>query len=103
MKFVEENYPLPEEPEPLPGMVIFEVNFVLTSLYCESSGIHFLQTAGEESVKELPKKRHSATPDVSLKGRVRKVAKWRPASDDESDEEIECEFLETSMSLWFAS
>ncbi|KAK4786922.1 hypothetical protein SAY86_010755 [Trapa natans] len=61
LKFVEENYPLPEKPEPLPG---------------------------DESVKELPKKRR-ATPDVSLKGRVRKIAKWTPASDDESDEEIE--------------
>ncbi|VVA22165.1 PREDICTED: strawberry notch [Prunus dulcis] len=62
LKFVEENYPLPEKPEPLEG---------------------------EESVKELQRKRHSATPGVSMKGRVRKVAKWKPASDDESDEESE--------------
>lgn len=62
LKFVEENYPLPEKPEPLPG---------------------------EESVKELQRKRHSATPGVSLKGRVRKVAKWKPASDGESDEDFE--------------
>lgn len=63
LKFVEENYPLPEEPESLPG---------------------------EDSVKELQRKRHSATPDVSFKGRVRKAAKWKPASDDEdSDEESE--------------
>ncbi|EOY14275.1 RING/FYVE/PHD zinc finger superfamily protein isoform 2, partial [Theobroma cacao] len=60
LKFVEENYPLPEKPEPLQG---------------------------DESVKELQRKRHSATPGVSLKGRVRKVAKWKPASDGESDEE----------------
>ncbi|KAE8733509.1 metacaspase-4-like [Hibiscus syriacus] len=60
LKFVEENYPLPEKPEPLQG---------------------------DESVKELQRKRHSATPGVSLKGRVRKVAKWEPASDGESDEE----------------
>ncbi|KAL4597716.1 hypothetical protein ACB092_11G008800 [Castanea dentata] len=60
LKFVEENYPLPEKPEPLQG---------------------------EESVKELQRKRHSATPGVSIKGRVRKVAKWKPASDGESDEE----------------
>ncbi|KAL0009583.1 hypothetical protein SO802_011085 [Lithocarpus litseifolius] len=60
LKFVEENYPLPEKPEPLPG---------------------------EESVKELQRKRHSVTPGVSIKGRVRKVAKWKPASDGESDEE----------------
>lgn len=58
LKFVEENYPLPEKPEPLQG---------------------------DESVKELQRKRHSATPGVSLKGRVRKVAKWKPASDGESD------------------
>ncbi|XP_043807578.1 protein FORGETTER 1 isoform X2 [Manihot esculenta] len=62
LKFVEENYPLPEKPEPL---------------------------TGEEGVKELQRKRHSATPGVSLKGRVRKVARWKPASDGESDEESE--------------
>ncbi|GAV64893.1 PHD domain-containing protein/Helicase_C_4 domain-containing protein/AAA_34 domain-containing protein [Cephalotus follicularis] len=62
LKFVEENYPLPEKPEPVPG---------------------------EESVKELQRKRHSATPGVSFKGRVRKAAKWKPASDGESDEESE--------------
>ncbi|XP_004509999.1 protein FORGETTER 1-like isoform X1 [Cicer arietinum] len=60
LKFVEENYPLPEKPELLPG---------------------------EDGVKELQRKRHSATPGVSLKGRVRKVAKWQPPSDAESDEE----------------
>uniref|UniRef100_A0A7N2LLW7 PHD-type domain-containing protein n=1 Tax=Quercus lobata TaxID=97700 RepID=A0A7N2LLW7_QUELO len=58
LKFVEENYPLPEKPEPVQGIV-----------------------------KELQRKRHSATPGVSIKGRVRKVAKWEPASDGESDEE----------------
>ncbi|GLT54089.1 hypothetical protein SLA2020_273180 [Shorea laevis] len=68
LKFVEENYPLPEKPEPLPG---------------------------EESVKELQRKRHSATPGVSLKGRVRKVAKWKPASDGESDEESETDSAHT--------
>lgn len=47
---------------------------------------------GEESVKELQRKRHSATPGVSIKGRVRKVAKWKPASDGESDEESDSEF-----------
>ncbi|PON79909.1 Protein strawberry notch [Trema orientale] len=60
LKFVEENYPLPEKPEPLQG---------------------------EDSVKELQRKRHSATPGVSMKGRVRKIARWKPASDAESDEE----------------
>ncbi|XP_027062492.2 protein FORGETTER 1 isoform X1 [Coffea arabica] len=64
LKFVEENYPLPEKPEPLP----------------------------EESVKELQRKRHSATPGVSFRGRVRKVAKWQSASDAESEEsEIDSE------------
>ncbi|XP_058747262.1 protein FORGETTER 1-like isoform X2 [Vicia villosa] len=62
LKFVEENYPLPEKPELLPG---------------------------EDGVKELQRKRHSATPGVSLKGRVRKVAKWQPPSDAETDEESE--------------
>ncbi|KAF4389035.1 hypothetical protein F8388_026764 [Cannabis sativa] len=60
LKFVDENYPLPEKPEPLQG---------------------------EDSVKELQRKRHSATPGVSMKGRVRKIARWKPASDVESDEE----------------
>ncbi|GAU35451.1 hypothetical protein TSUD_364070 [Trifolium subterraneum] len=62
LKFVEENYPLPEKPELLPG---------------------------EDGVKELQRKRHSATPGVSLKGRVRKAAKWQPPSDAESDDESE--------------
>ncbi|KAI9161219.1 hypothetical protein LWI28_015533 [Acer negundo] len=70
LKFVEENYPLPEKPDPLPG---------------------------EESVKELQRKRHSASPGVSLKGRVRKVAKWKPASDAESDEESDSEFLDLDI------
>ncbi|EEF43544.1 protein FORGETTER 1 [Ricinus communis] len=62
LKFAEENYPLPEKPESL---------------------------SGDEGVKELQRKRHSATPGVSLKGRVRKVARWKPASDGESEEESE--------------
>ena len=45
---------------------------------------------GEESVKELQRKRHVATPGVSFKGRVRKVAKWEVPSDAESNEESEC-------------
>ncbi|KAL9146939.1 hypothetical protein ABFS82_13G142200 [Erythranthe guttata] len=61
LKFVEENYPLPDKPEPLP----------------------------EESVKELQRKRHSATPDVSFAGRVRKVAKRGAESEEESEEETE--------------
>ncbi|KAF8036651.1 hypothetical protein BT93_C2393 [Corymbia citriodora subsp. variegata] len=69
LKFVEENYPLPEKPEPL---------------------------SGEESVKELQRKRHSARPDVSIKGRVRKVAKWQPASDDESDEDYDSDSVHDS-------
>ncbi|GAB4836724.1 udp-glycosyltransferase [Ancistrocladus abbreviatus] len=64
LKFVEENYPLPEKPESLSAV-------------------------GEEGIKELQRKRHSATPGVSLKGRVRKIAKWQPASDEESDDESE--------------
>ncbi|KAK3042673.1 hypothetical protein RJ639_000925 [Escallonia herrerae] len=62
LKFVEENYPLPEKPDSL---------------------------SGEDSVKELQRKRHSATPGVSFKGRVRKAARWKAASDGESDEESE--------------
>ncbi|XP_008791000.1 protein FORGETTER 1 isoform X1 [Phoenix dactylifera] len=63
LKLVEENYPLPPKPDSAP----------------------------EESVRELQRKRHSATPGVSCKGRVRKVAKWKAASDDESDEDSQTE------------
>lgn len=42
---------------------------------------------------ELPGKRHSADPDVSFKGRVRKAAKWKAESDEESFGESECELL----------
>ncbi|CAI0555414.1 unnamed protein product [Linum tenue] len=62
LKFVEEYYPLPEKPEPLDG----EVDPV-----------------------ELQRKRHSTASDVSLKGRVRKVARWKPTNDHESGEESE--------------
>ncbi|CAO2826033.1 unnamed protein product [Amaranthus hypochondriacus] len=62
LKFVEENYPLPEKPEPIPG---------------------------DEAVQDLPRKRHSENPDVSFKGRVRKVAKWKAESDEESFDESE--------------
>ncbi|XP_064935454.1 protein FORGETTER 1-like isoform X1 [Musa acuminata AAA Group] len=60
LKLVEENYPLPPKPDSFPG---------------------------EESVKELQRKRHSATPGVSFRGRVRKVAKWNVAGDSDSFEE----------------
>jgi hypothetical protein len=50
--------------------------------------------AGEEGVKELQRKRHSATPGVSLKGRVRKAARWKPESDDEVDEGSGSKFFE---------
>ncbi|OVA03143.1 zinc finger protein [Macleaya cordata] len=64
LKFVEENYPLPPKPDSLPG---------------------------EDGVKELQRKRHSATPGVSFKGRVRKAAKWEAPSDAESDGESQTE------------
>uniref|UniRef100_A0A1D1YBL4 Protein strawberry notch 2 n=2 Tax=Anthurium amnicola TaxID=1678845 RepID=A0A1D1YBL4_9ARAE len=60
LKLVEENYPLPPEPEPLPG---------------------------EECDKEIQRKRHSASPGASFKGRTKKIAKWDPP-DIESDEEF---------------
>lgn len=64
--------------------------FIFFSSYCAFS---CSSVVGEDGVKELQRKRHSATPGVSVKGRVRKVAKWQPPSDAESDEESECEFL----------
>ncbi|XP_050215928.1 protein FORGETTER 1 isoform X2 [Mercurialis annua] len=60
LKFVEENYPVPDKPESL---------------------------SGDEGVKELQRKRHSATPGVSFNGRVRKAARLEPASDVESDDD----------------
>ncbi|KAL0353361.1 UNVERIFIED_CONTAM: protein FORGETTER 1 [Sesamum angustifolium] len=51
----------------------------------------------KDSVKELQRKRHSATPDVSFAGRVRKVAKWDAESEErkrwqsETDTEPETE------------
>ena len=55
--------------------------------------LFFVSILGEDGVKELQRKRHLATPGVSVKGRVRKVAKWQPPSDAESDEESESELL----------
>ncbi|KAG7652260.1 Zinc finger PHD-finger [Arabidopsis thaliana x Arabidopsis arenosa] len=69
LKFVEENYPLPEQPEPL---------------------------SEDDSVKELQRKRHSASPGVSIRGRVRKMAKWKPDSDNESDLESEADSADDS-------
>lgn len=51
----------------------------------------------DDRVKELQRKRHVATPGVSFKGRVRKVAKWKAASDGDSDEESESKFLISLM------
>lgn len=62
LKFVDENYPLPDKPESL---------------------------SGDDGVKELQRKRHSATPGVSIRGRVRKAAKLQDESDVESDLESE--------------
>nr|CAB3485712.1 unnamed protein product [Digitaria exilis] len=59
LKLVEENYPLPRKPD------------------------SFQQ--GEEKVTEIQRKRHSA-PDISFKGRVRKVAKMVDVSDDDTDD-----------------
>ncbi|XP_058722835.1 protein FORGETTER 1-like [Vicia villosa] len=61
LKYVEDNYPLPKKPELPP----------------------------DDGGKELQRKRHLASPDVSGKSRVRKVAKCQPPSDTESDEESE--------------
>jgi hypothetical protein len=54
----------------------------------------FLFYVGEEGVKELQRKRHSATPGVSSKGRVRKAARWKPESDDDFDEGFGSKFSE---------
>lgn len=46
-------------------------------------------------MKELQRKRHLATPDVSFRGRVRKVAKWQTTRDDKSDEESESKLIDS--------
>ncbi|CAA0815471.1 RING/FYVE/PHD zinc finger superfamily protein [Striga hermonthica] len=62
LKLVEENYPLPDMPEPPPE---------------------------DESVREIHRKREAATSDVSFAGRVRKVAKWDEESEEEDEWESE--------------
>lgn len=59
--------------------------------------VHFLLTPGEDGVKELQRKRHSATPGVSFKGRVRKAARLNEESDGESDEESESNLFQTKF------
>jgi len=87
---VEENYPLPEKPELLPGLRFVFLNDSHLFIHCAFNRSSLI---GEDGVKELQRKRHSATPGVSVKGRVRKVAKWQPPSDAESDEESESKSL----------
>ncbi|KAK1365814.1 putative Zinc finger, RING/FYVE/PHD-type, protein strawberry notch [Heracleum sosnowskyi] len=64
LKFVDEYYPLPEKPESL---------------------------SGDDKVKELQRKRHSATAAVSCKGRPRKAVKYQ----EESETDSEPEFMES--------
>jgi len=87
---VEENYTLPEKPELLPGLRFVFLNDSDLFIYF---AFNRFSVIGEDGVKELQRKRHSATPGVSVKGRVRKVAKWQPPSDAESDEESESKSL----------
>lgn len=92
LKFIEENYPLPDKPEPPQGlcMIFFPSMFFLFGY----NSIYFnLVLFIDESVKELQRKRHSATPGISSKGRVRKIAKWKPDSDEESFGESESECI----------
>jgi len=99
LKFVEENYPLPEKAQLLPGLRLFCQMILICFHYCGLILYIYIYiyiyiliyNIGEDGVKELQRKRHSATPDVSLKGRVRKSAKLQPPSDAESDEESESE------------
>ncbi|KAG0494617.1 hypothetical protein HPP92_005611 [Vanilla planifolia] len=65
LKLIEENYPLPPKPD---------------------------LTRRDECVKELQRKRHSVTQEVSFKGRARKAVKWNAEADDYlSDEESQCD------------
>lgn len=72
LKLVEENYPLPEKPEILPG---------------------------EETEKELSRKRQSATLEVSFKGRMRKVAKQEAANEDDSETASEHESTDDEFQI----
>lgn len=63
----------------MPGLLLLIIIFVYIFL-------------GEEKVTEIHRKRHSA-PDVSFKGRVRKVAKLVEVSDDDSDDYSPCKFV----------
>ncbi|XP_076928744.1 protein FORGETTER 1-like [Bidens hawaiensis] len=65
LKFVEENYPLPEKIASPPPV--------------------------EDNVKEVKRKRHSANSDASIKGRLRKAAKRESASEDDSSDESDWE------------
>ncbi|KAF3325766.1 protein strawberry notch 1 [Carex littledalei] len=60
LKFVEDHYPLPSRPDP---------------------------KADEELEKENERKRPAASHDVSIRGRVRKVAKWKESSDEENGDD----------------
>ncbi|XP_020573250.1 protein FORGETTER 1 [Phalaenopsis equestris] len=60
LKLIEDNYPLPPKPD---------------------------IARRDQSVKELNRKRHSVTPDVSYKGRAIKVKRKAETDDCESDEE----------------
>ncbi|KAF6136596.1 hypothetical protein GIB67_016052 [Kingdonia uniflora] len=62
LKFVEDNYPLPPMPDTL---------------------------SGEESVKDLSRKRRSENDGVSLNGKASKVAKGNTGPNGESDEELQ--------------
>ncbi|KAJ8432512.1 hypothetical protein Cgig2_001105 [Carnegiea gigantea] len=83
-KFVEANYPLPDEPETVPGIIYFASLFLCFS---REAAFDCCLVLDDQGVKELPQKRHLAIPDISLRGRVRKAAKWKSDSDEECSEE----------------
>lgn len=104
LKLVEEHYPLPDRPDTGPGILEFYLSsfFFFMIIYFNFWVLLFCMlwvyfslnlVIADDRVKELQRKRHVATPGVSFKGRVRKVAKWKVASDGESDVESESEFL----------
>ncbi|KAL8134766.1 hypothetical protein AgCh_009688 [Apium graveolens] len=68
LKFVKENFPLPEKPESL---------------------------SGEDGVEVLQRKKRSATTGVSFKGRARKAVKYQEESDTESETDSEPESTES--------
>lgn len=68
--------------------------FVFPVLFSAKLDLFTNMVAGEESAKEVPRKRQLENRGVSFKGRVRKISNWGVKSEVESDEEVDSKLLE---------